>query len=301
MSFPIGMLNRLCLLIGLGIGISFQLTAQITKEFKVEEKHGYNLVHLDFNVYKGVSNIKRKQGDYPLHIHSDLAKVNILPSFSHNIKDKVLNAHLVHRNVESENLGKSLSYKLFSSSNDDYDHRWDVGLNSNYLYNLNLYFGIGKANLDLSHLPVSNCVIKSASADVFLDYTNKAANPVKMDSMLVSINMGNLEAHHLNYTNAKEMIFEINYGTLNLEFSGNMSEACKVYAMVGAGKVSITLPDESQPFILQIKSTPMCRIYLPKHLKDIGNKTYVSKSYKENASNLMQFTVDVSVGSVTIK
>jgi hypothetical protein len=295
------MLNKVCLLIGLFLGINFQPYAQISKEFKVEEKHGYNLVHLDFNVYKGFSQIKRKQLDYPLHIHSDLAKVNILPSFSYQIKDKVLNANLIHRNVESESLGKSLSYKIFSSSINDFDHKWDVGLNSNYLYNLQLYFGIGKASIDLANLPVSNCIIRSASADILLDYSTKAANPVKMDSIMVSINMGNLEAHHLNYTNAKEMIFEINYGTLNLEFSGVMPESCRVNAVVGAGKVNLTLPDESQPYILHIKSTAMCRTYVPKHLKDLGNKTYVSRSYKENAANLMQLTIDVSVGSVTVK
>jgi hypothetical protein len=62
------MLNRFSLIIGLILGIIFQLTAQITKEFKVEERHGYNLVYLDFNVYKGVSEIKRKQGEEPVYI-----------------------------------------------------------------------------------------------------------------------------------------------------------------------------------------------------------------------------------------
>jgi len=45
----------------------------------------------------------------------------------------------------------------------------------------------------------------------------------------------------------------------------------------------------------------MCRTYIPKYLKDLGNDTYVSKAYRENSENLMSFTIDVSVGSVTIK
>lgn len=295
------MLNRFSLIIGLVFGVIFQLTAQITKEFKIEERRGYNLVYLDFNVYKGVSEIKRKQGEESLYIKSNLSKVNILPSFFHEIRDEVLYANLVHRNVESENLGKSLSYKLFSSTNDDFDHKWSVGLNSNYLYDLHFYFGIGTANIDLSHLPISNCIIKSTSADVILDYSKKTANSVKMDTIMITINMGNLEAFNLNFTNAKEMIFEANYGTLNLSFSDKMPEACNIQAIVGAGKVNLELPDDSQPFIVKIKSTPMCRTYIPKHLKDIGNKTYVSRSYKENSENLMTFDIDVSVGSVTLK
>lgn len=295
------MLKRICLLIGLVSGVLSHSTAQIIKDFKVDEKHGFNLVRLDFNVYKGITDVQRKLMDPPVHIHSELSKVNILPSFSYEIKDKVLDTHITHRNVESENLGKSLSHKLFSSSNDDFDHRWQVNLNSHFLYNLNFYFGIGAATFDLSHLPVSNCIIKSTSADINLDYLKNFPNSVRMDTMKVSINMGSLNAAHLNLTNAKEMIFESNYGTINLSFSGNMSEACRVQATVGAGKVEVILPDESQPFIVKINSTAMCRTYVPKNLKEIAEKTYVSKSYQQDSKNLMTLNIDVSVGSVTLK
>ena len=33
----------------------------------------------------------------------------------------------------------------------------------------------------------------------------------------------------------------------------------------------------------------------------IGDKTYVSKSYKADAPDLLELTIDVSVGSVTVK
>lgn len=295
------MLNKICLIIGLLIGFLSDLQAQITKDFKVLENQGFSLVVLDFNVYKGVSNFKREVGTDPLHIHSRLSKVNILPSFSYQIKDQIMFANLVHRNVESESLGKSLSYKLFPSSNDDFGHTWNVDLNSNFLYHLNLNFGVGVANIDLSQIPVSNCVIRSASADINFDFIKKTANTVKMDTLSVSINMGNINAQKLNLFNAKKINFEVNYGTIDLNFSGGMTERTNLKAVVGAGKINLQLPDESQPFIVRIKSTAMCRTYVPKNLKDIGNKTYVSKSYKEDASNLMDLTLDVSVGSVTIK
>lgn len=295
------MFNKICLLIGLFSGVVFHANAQIIKDFKVDEKQGFNLVELDFNVYKGITDIKRKMMDQPVHIHCELAKVNILPSFAYEIKDQVLQTNITHRNVESENLGKSLSHKLFSSSNDDFDHRWQVNLNSHFLYNLNFYFGIGTASFDLSHLPVSNLVVKSTSADIKLDYLKNFPNSVRMDTMKVSVNMGHVNAANLNLSNAKEMIFESNYGSINLSFSGNMAESCNIQATVGAGKVELLLPDDSQPYIVKIKSTAMCRTYVPKHLKDIGNKTYVSKSYQQNSKNLMTFNIDVSVGSVTLK
>lgn len=295
------MLNRSILLISLLIGILSDLQAQITKDFKIVENQGFNLVVLDFNVYKGISSIKREAGSDPLHIHSHLSKVNILPSFSYQIKDQTMHANLIHRNVESESLGKSLSYKLFPSSNDDFGHRWNIDLNSNFLYDLNLNFGVGVANIDLSQIPVSNCKIRSASADINFDYSRKTANSVKMDTLSVTINMGNLHAKQLNLFNAKQMNFEINYGSMDLNFTGIMTERTRLNAVVGAGKINLTLPDESQPYIVKIKSTAMCRTYVPKHLKDIGNKTYISKSFREDAPNLMELTLDVSVGSVTLK
>jgi hypothetical protein len=295
------MLNKICLIISLLIGFLSDLQAQITKDFKVIENQGFSLVILDFNVYKGVSNFKREVGTDPLHIHSRLSKVNILPSFSYQVKDQTMFANLVHRNVESESLGKSLSYKLFPSSNDDFGHTWNVDLNSNFLYHLNLNFGVGVAHIDLSQIPVANCMIRSASADINFDFVKKTANTVKMDTLSVSINMGNLNAQKVNLFNAKNMTFEVNYGTIDLNFSGGMNERTQLKAAVGAGKINLILPDESQPFIIKIKSTAMCRTYVPKNLRDIGNKTYVSKSYKEDAPNLMELTLDVSVGSVTIK
>ncbi|GAB2621777.1 hypothetical protein [Belliella aquatica] len=295
------MLRGLCLIICFVFSAEISLKAQIEKEFKIEERKGFNIVHVDFNVYKGITKLHREHGDSPLHINSHLSKVNILPTFSHSIKNGVLSAHLLHRNVESETLGKSLSYKLFSSDSEDYDHKWNIGLSANHLYDLNLYFGIGKADLDFSNLPISNCNIKSASADIKLNYAKKFSNSVTMDTLKVSINMGNLEVSNINYANAENMIFEINYGTLDLSFSDNLLHDAKVSAVVGAGKVNLTLPDQSQPYKLKIKSTPMCRTYLPKYLKDIGDKTYVSKSYKADAPDLLELTIDVSVGSVTVK
>ncbi|MCH7397604.1 hypothetical protein MM236_06370 [Belliella sp. DSM 107340] len=288
-------------MICLVFGVEIPSKAQINKVFKIEERKGYNLVHVDFNVYKGITELKRSHGDFPLHINSSLSKVNILPTFSHEIENGVLFTYLTHRNVESETLGKSLSYKLFSSDSEDFDHKWDVGLSSNHLYDLNLYFGIGKADLDFSYIPISNCKIKSASADIKLGFSKKIANSVTMDTMMVSINMGSLDASNVNFANAENMMFEINYGTLDLSFSDNMLHDVKVSAVVGAGKVNLTLPDQSQPYRLKIISTAMTRTYLPKYLKDAGNKTYYSKSYKPDAPDLLDLTIDVSVGSVTVK
>jgi hypothetical protein len=295
------MLRRLCLLIWLVLAFNIDSEAQITREFKVEKKDNFSLVKLDFSSYKGISNIARDHSGWPIMIQASLAKVNILPTFHHSVQNNVLTANLDHRNVESESLGKSITSRLFPNSSDDYDHNWSVGLNTNFLYDLNLNFGIGRANIDLSNINVTKCKIKTATADVYLNYSKNTPNPISMDTMSVFINMGNVEAHSLNYSNAKQMIFDVNYGNVNLVFNGDMSNASNLKASVGAGSVNITLPDQDTPYIVKVNSTAMCRTSIPSYLKSIGNKTYVSKGYKAGANNIMSIEIDVSVGSVALK
>lgn len=295
------MFKEFILIFLLIVGLNGLNQAQIIRQFEVNEKEGVNLVNFDFFCYKGVTSFKRDYLGIPLRAHAELGKINILPAFSHELTDGVLHAYLEHKNVESESLGRNLSYRLFSSKDADFDHKWDIGLDANFLYNLNLHFGIGKANFDFSNLPISTCKIKTASTDVMLGYSKKVSNSVIMDSLLVSINMGSVYADDLHFSNAKNLVFDVNYGSVNLSFSDMMAEPSHVSTIVGAGSVNIKLPSETHPYLVKIKSTAMCRTKVPKYLKEVGDKTYVSKGYSEEAKNLMTFLIDVSVGSVSLE
>lgn len=295
------MLDKLCLLVWVLMGITFQVDAQITKEYIVEEKEGFEQVKLDFSSYKGSSYIKGHRSGLPLRVHAHISKVNILPTFTHDISDGVLNASINHQNVESENLGRSLSNRLFSGDKGRFDHSWFIDLNREFTYELDLNLGLGKSEIDLSHIAVSKFKISTASADVSLGYSSNTLNTATMDTMAVAINMGTLEGKKMNYSNAKNMFFDVNYGSVNLSFVDGIPGGSTISTMVGAGSINIDLPSENLPYIIKVTSTPLCRTSVPKYLKEIGNKTYVSKGYNKNAKNLMTFLVDISVGSVSLK
>ncbi|GAB4107584.1 hypothetical protein GCM10028791_00300 [Echinicola sediminis] len=273
------------------------------KEFTVEERKGYDLVQLDFSSYKGVSKVSRMHLEGPILIHTHLSKVNILPDFNYGIKDRVLKASLNHNDVESQGLGKNLSSKLFSSSEGDFDHLWEVGLSEKYIYDLDLHFGIGKADLDLSGLKIKRCKIKTATADVTLNYARKAINAIDMDTIMVEVNMGTVNGVNVAHSKADKLIFDVNYGKVNLSFKDHFEgkKPCAISATVGAGSVYIELPEPQYPYLVKIKSTAMCRTQLPNYLSSLGGKTYISKGYDKNADNLMTFEIDVSVGSLTLK
>lgn len=295
------MLKNLCLLFLMLIGGVNASKAQLVKEFRVTESKGFDMVAFEFTSYKSVTKVKRVKSIDPLYIHGHLEKANILPVFSNQISNNILSASLVHKNVESENLGKSITSKLFASASEDFDHTWDLGLTTNYLYHLHFNLGMGKSDFDLSNLTVNQLKIKSASADVLVHYSAKTPNQVQMDTLLVTLNMGTVEVGNANYTNAKKMILEVNYGKIDLNFSEGMSSSSQVIASVGAGTLHIQLPPDSYPIRIKMKTTPMCRISLPKYLKALDDNIYVTKGYKESDPRLLDLTINVGVGSITIE
>ncbi len=294
------MLRNLCLLFLVFFGGVSLSKAQLIKEFKVTQTKGFELVALEFTSYKSTTNLKKIRSSEPLFIHGHLEKTNILPVFSNSVANNVLSASLVHKNVESENLGKSITSKLFSSSSTDFDHTWDLGLTTNYLYHLDFNLGMGKSDFDLATLTINQLKIRSASADVFIHYSSENPNQVQMDTLLVTLNMGTVTLDKVNYTNAKQIIIEVNYGKIDLEFSDEMSNGSQIIAAVGAGTLNLNLPSDSYPIKIKMKTTPMCRASLPKYLKSMGDNVYVTRGYKESDPKRIEMTIDVSVGSVTI-
>lgn len=275
--------------------------AQLVKEFKVTEKTGFDMVALEFTSYKSSTQLKRTKSPDPVYIHGHLDQTNILPVFSQKISNNILHASLVHKNVESENLGKSITSKLFSGSSEDFSHSWNVALSANYLYNLDFNLGMGKSDFDLANLTISQLKVKSASADVIIRYSTVAPNQIQMDTLLVTLNMGTVVVNSANFTNAKRMIFEVNYGKIDLNFSEGMHSASHVIAAVGAGSIYLRLPSDSFPIKIKMRTTAMCKTSLPKYLKVLEKGTYVTKGYNASDPRLMELIIDVGVGSLTVE
>ncbi|MFC3879200.1 hypothetical protein ACFOSV_03390 [Algoriphagus namhaensis] len=294
------MLRILCLLFLGFVGLSTLCTAQIVKEYHVTERKGFDLIRLDFTTYKSVTQVKRVMSSDPVTIHGHLSQTNILPDFSEGIENNVMNVSLVHKNIEADNLGKSITSKLFSGKGDEFDHSWDLGLNSNFLYDMEFLLGMGRSNFDLAMLPVSKLKIHSASADVMIHYSEKEPNRVQMDTLLVMLNMGTVDIPQANFTNSKKMIVEVNYGKINLDFGEGMNSSSQVIAAVGAGSIYLHLPSDSYPVKIKMKTTPMCRKTIPKFLKAQDDDIYITKGYSANDPRLLELTLDVGVGSIVI-
>lgn len=294
------MLKKLCLLFFWIMVEVIPSQAQFVKEYKVTQRKGFELVYLNFTSYKSLTQLKRIMTSDPIYIHGHLLKSNILPDFNYSIHDNFLDVSLVHKNVESDNLGKSITAKLFSD-NTDFDHTWDVGLGSNFLYDLDFNLGVGKANFDLSQIPISQLKIKSASSDVKIYYGSDVPNQVAMDTLLVTLNMGTVEIQKANYSNAKIVIIEVSYGKIDLNYSDGLASSSQVIAAISGGSIHLKLPPDSNPVKIRMKKNPMCRTVFPKYLKAIDKETYVTRGYNPSDPKLLELILDVGVGSVTIE
>jgi len=274
--------------------------AQFVKEYRVPEKAGIEKVSLNFSSYKSETKVKRSAGMDPLRIHGHLLQANILPDFRSSVAKNRVAASLVHKNIESDNLGKSITSKLFSTTS-GFDHSWDVGLTSSYVYDLDFNLGMGTADFDLAQLAVSTLKIKSASADVFIHYSSNTPNSVGMDTLLVTLNMGAVDLHQAQLAQAKKVIIEVNYGQISLNYGQPQSSKAQVIAAVGGGTIYLKLPPESSPVKIRMKTTPLCRIAIPDYLRAIGEDTFVTKGYSASDPRLLEFVLDVGVGAVTVE
>ena len=264
------------------------------------EKAGIEKVSLNFSSYKSETQVKRSTGLDPLRIHGHLLQANILPDFRSATSKNQVVASLVHKNIESDNLGKSITSKLFSSST-GFDHSWDVALASNYAYDLDFNLGLGTADFDLAQLAVSTLKIKSASADIFIHYSTNLPNLVGMDTLLVTVNMGAVDLHQAQLTQAKKVIIEVNYGQISLNYGQSQTFKGQVIAAVAGGTIYLKLPPESSPVKIRMKTTPLCRTSLPDYLRAIGEDTYVTKGYSASDPRLLEFVLDVGVGAITVE
>jgi hypothetical protein len=122
-----------------------------------------------------------------------------------------------------------------------------------------------------------------------------------MDTLLVTLNMGAVELHQAQLTQAKKVIIEVNYGQINLNYGQSQSFKGQVIAAVAGGTIYLKLPPESSPIKIRMKTTPLCRTSLPDYLRAIGEDTFVTVGYSASDPRLLEFVLDVGVGAITVE
>ncbi|WP_144017376.1 hypothetical protein [Ekhidna lutea] len=285
---------------GTSLLMSLGAFAQLTKFYTVKESTQFDTV--DFYLKATATNclLKRSETDNnPLTIYGnpDLEKIN--PSFANKVKNNTCYAKLALDEYNSSGFGDSFSMAV--SRSDKENDFWKVNLNESEIYKLNLIYGFGNADVNLTGTSVQRLKIKSGSADIVVGYDDGNKNPIQMDTFYVKADFGSIVAKRMELARAKNVITKIGFGNVLLDFDSEMTEKCNVDASVGAGNLEILLPRDGTPVRIQIRDSPLCAVKIAKGFEEVEKNVFVNMSYDANADNLLSFDVDVALGMVRFR
>lgn len=271
--------------------------AQTKKHFTVQDDDACKRVHFYLKAASGTCEIRTRKGDLPINILGNHNEEYITPDFGQNHRNGTLNAWLTLKDNGKEGFGTKLS-KIFGKKTMDADNYWNIYFTNYKPYRLDLNYGVGKAYVDLSDIAVENLKLYSGNAHVKVGYLSKLKNKTEMDTFMVSVDLGDVEIQSLNLARAKNILAEVGFGSLLMDFNQRPETSSDIWARVGAGTLEINLPREDFPIIVRMKDTSYRKFKVPEGFEKIRDNVFVSPSYSPDAENLLTFNIDLSMGSV---
>ena len=291
---------RLVLIAGTILLMSQSAFAQLKKFYTIKESSEFDTV--DFYLKATATNCLLKQADSdgnPLTIYGNPNLEKINPTFASKVKNKTCYAKLALDEYNSSGFGDSFTMAV-SRSDKDNDF-WKVNLNNDEIYRLNLIYGFGNADVNLTGSSVQRLKIKSGSADIVVGYDDGNMNPIRMDTFFVKADFGSIVAKRMDLARADKVITKIGFGNVLLDFDREMKEKCSIDASVGAGNLEILLPRGGTPVRIVIKDSPLCAVKIADGFEEVEKNVFVNMSYDAKADNLLTFDVDVALGMVRFK
>jgi hypothetical protein len=285
------------------IGVSFATIAmgQIKKQFSVEDSPACDQIKLKLKANSGTCFIKPSHNTEILNVFSNQDVDTYSHQFNKELKGKVCEVRLSLEEVSSEGISQSISYKVFGSEKPSEEKFWKMYLTDSKPYLLELTYGVGNANVDLSGLAVKNLKINTGSADVNIGYYSGLENTIEMDTFFVKVDVGSLTAKNLSLAKTKYLVADVGFGNVMLDLSAAPLIGNHIKGSVGAGNLVIMLPSEETPVIVKIKDSWLCSVKMVRSLKKIGENTFANAAYSKNPKNALVFDLDVSMGNIIFK
>ncbi|OEK06601.1 DUF4097 family beta strand repeat-containing protein [Roseivirga misakiensis] len=280
------------------VGIAgVNVLGQTKKHFTVQDRDSCSFVNFYLKAASGTCEIRTRKGNTPINILGNHKEEYITSEFGQLHRGETLNAWLNLKDNGKEGFGTKVSKILGRKKMDD-DNYWNIYFTDYKPYRLDLAYGVGKAYIDLSDIAVENLKVTSGNAHVKVGYLSKMKNKMEMDTFMVSVDLGDIEIERLNLARAKNILAEVGIGSLVLDFEESPLTSSAIWARVGAGSLEINLPADDLPIIIRLKGTSYRKFKVPPGYSEIRKRVFVSESYEADAENLLEFNIDVSMGSV---
>ena len=293
----------MALTVGMSLAVSCGVLAQLKKFYSLDEVSNFDTINFDFSATSGHTYWRYIPRDNPLSIYGnpDLEKIN--PSFDAQIVGRTCNVGLELEEYRTSGLGDGLAFAVMGSAkqpSEDDTNFWKILLSNDKVYDLDLHFGIGTSDIDLSGAMVSKLKVKTGSADVRVNYNHEHPNKCEMDTFMVKVDLGSFTALDLDHAKAKYVIADIGFGSALLDFTHPLSQACEVQANVALGGLEIFLP-KNEPVIIYVKDSPFRGLNMTKDFEEVEKNVFINRQYDAEAKNLLTFKLDVSLGNIAFR
>jgi hypothetical protein len=282
-------------------GLAVGTLAQIKKQFTVETPEECTEVNLNLKAQIGNCYVRPGQNDDILNIYSNQDLGEYGHSFKKEVRGSTCYVMLALEQEGQQGVGQMISSQVFGADENVTDKLWKVYLTDSKPYSLDLEYGLGKANVDLSGLAVKKLKINTGSADVNVSYASGLENKVEMDTFYVKVDVGTLNVKQLHLSRSKYVLADVGFGNMMLDFSSKPLNSNHVMGRVGAGNLVILLPANDVPVLVKINESWLCSVNLSRSLQKVGENTFANAAYSEQAKNALTFDLDVSLGKIIFK
>lgn len=274
---------------------------QIKKHFTVENSSSFDKVDLTLSGGSGTCYIRPTPNNNPVNVYSTVESEAPGPRCESVLDQRTqkVNVNFIDGQSDESSIGK-VPFKVFGSDQEGLN-QWHVYLSKKKPVNLNLTYGMGNAFVDLSGLSIEKLNITTGSADVSVSYVSGQYNQMEMDTFCIKVDLGELEARQIPLSNAKNIIADVGFGSLYLDFTDKSRIRSNVNATVGAGNLVVNANESINPMIIYIQNSPLCRVKIPEGFTEIRKNVFVNSQYDQDAENLITFNIDVTMGNIIFK
>jgi len=286
------------------VGIWLGVTAfgQIKKQFTVEDAPSCESIKLSLKANNGNCFIKPSHNSNLLNVFSNQTENSYSHNFVKEIKNKTCNISLNLEEEQTGSISQNISTRFFGANAKAPNEKiWRMYLTELKPYFLELNYGVGNAHIDLFGLSIKRLKINTANADVTVGYFSELANQFEMDTFSIKVDVGSVNVKNINLSRTRQVVADVGFGSMTLDFSSKPLIGSKVKGSVGAGNLTILLPSDETPVLVRIKDSWLCSVKMPGGLKKIGENTFTNSSYTRNTQNALIFDLDVSMGNIVFK
>ncbi|MCK6616121.1 MAG: hypothetical protein L6Q51_00590 [Cyclobacteriaceae bacterium] len=294
-------MQRILGLILMGVALASLSFGQIKKQFTVEDNNACESIRLKLKANSGNCFIKPSEGTDILNMYSNQEPESYSHQFVKEIKGKTCTVFVAVEESSSTGFSQTISSKVFGSEKPAGEKFWKIYLTDEKPYSLELNYGIGNSNIDLSGIAVKTLRITSASANVNVGYPTGLENKVAMDTFYIKVDLGSVNVRDLNLARTSHVVADVGFGNVMLDLSSKPTTTNTIRGSVAAGNLTILLPDAETPVFVKIKDSWLCSVRMVGGLKKIGEGTFASDSYTKDAPNALLFDLDVSMGNIIFK